>query len=78
MVPLPSVERCVMHVAERAGHGFTDEAATRKMHKEFADARIARRHLLDGSWDSVDSVVDRISTALDRGDLRYAVRLTTD
>jgi energy-coupling factor transporter ATP-binding protein EcfA2 len=74
VILLPSVERCVTQVAGRTGHGFTDEAATRKMHKEFADARIARRHVLDDPWDSVDSVVDRVSAALGRGDLRYRVR----
>ncbi len=41
VILLPSVERCVKQVAERTGHGFTDEAATRKMHKEFAAAAIA-------------------------------------
>lgn len=35
LILLPSMERCVKQVAERTGHGFTDEAATRKMHKEF-------------------------------------------
>ena len=76
VILLPSVERCVKQVAERIGHGFTDEAATRKMHKEFADARIDRRHVLDDPGDSVDSVVDRVSAALGRGDLRYRVRRT--
>jgi hypothetical protein len=76
VILLPSVERCVEQVAERTGHGFTDEAATRKMHKEFTDARIARRHVLDDPWGSVDSVVDRVSAAVGRGDLRYRVRRT--
>lgn len=76
VILLPSVGRCVEQVAERTGHGFTDEAATRKMHQEFADARIARRHVLDGPWDSVDSVVDRVTAALGRGDLRYWVSRT--
>jgi hypothetical protein len=73
VILLPSVERCVKQVAERTGHGFTDEAVTRRVHKEFADARIARRHVLDDPWDSLDSVVDRVSAALGRGDLRYLV-----
>lgn len=73
LVLLPSVERCVKQVAERIGHGFTNEIATRKMHKEFADARIARRHVLDDPGDSVDSVVDRVSAALRHGHLRYGV-----
>jgi hypothetical protein len=31
MVLLPSIERCVLRVTHRTGHGFSDEAATRKM-----------------------------------------------
>jgi cytidylate kinase len=73
VILLPSVERCVKQVAERTGHGFTDEAATRKMHKEFADARIATRHVLHDPWESVGSVVVRISAALGRGDLSYRI-----
>jgi hypothetical protein len=37
-VLLPSVEHCVEGVATRHGHGFHDEAATRKMHNEFTKA----------------------------------------
>lgn len=74
VILLPSVERCVKQVAERIGHGFTDEAATRKMHEEFAEAAIARRHILDEPFGSVDAVVDRVSAALGRGDLKYWVR----
>jgi hypothetical protein len=76
VILLPSVERCVKQVAERTGHGFTDEGATRKMHQEFLDARIPRRHVLEDPWDSVDQVVDRVSDALGRGDLRYQVKRT--
>ena len=74
VILLPSVERCVKQVAERTAHGFTDEAATRKMHKEFRQAAIAERHVLGDPFGSVDAVVDRVSTALGRGDLRYRVR----
>ncbi len=34
VVLLPALETCVARVATRQGHGFTDEAATRKMHEE--------------------------------------------
>ena len=40
VVLMPSVEACVERVATRVGHGFTDEAATRKMHHEFAAAAV--------------------------------------
>ena len=46
VVLLPSVDICVRRVARRRNHGFTDEPATRKMHAEFAGARIADRHVL--------------------------------
>jgi cytidylate kinase len=74
VILLPSVERCVQQVAERTGHGFTDEAATRKMHRQFAETPIARRHVLADPWNSVDAIVDRVSASLGRGDLRYRVR----
>ena len=43
---LPSVEVCIQHVATRPDHGFTDEAATRKMHAELVRARVEDRHVL--------------------------------
>ncbi|HEY2814877.1 MAG TPA: hypothetical protein VGJ03_15530 [Acidimicrobiales bacterium] len=46
VVLLPTVERCLEGVGIRVGHGFTDEAATRKMHREFAAAAIDDRHML--------------------------------
>jgi hypothetical protein len=76
MILLPPVERCVKQVAERTGHGFRDEAATRNMHKQFADAPIAGRHVVADPWASVDAIVDRLSVALRRGDLRYRVERT--
>ena len=36
-VLLPSADRCVAQLAGRTGHGFTDEAATRHMHRQFAE-----------------------------------------
>lgn len=45
-VLLPSVQQCVHRVANRAGHGFTDEPATRQMHADFARASIDQRHVL--------------------------------
>jgi cytidylate kinase len=43
---LPDVETCVRRVAERRGHGFRDDAATRKMHAEFVDAEVDPRHVV--------------------------------
>src|SRR5207244_9144575 len=46
VVLLPSVERCVERVGTREDHGFTDEGATRKMHREFARADVEARYVL--------------------------------
>jgi len=43
VVLLPPAERRVRQVADRAGHGFTDEDATRHMHREFVRADILAR-----------------------------------
>src|SRR5258708_32675893 len=48
VILLPPVERCVAQVANRSGHGFTDEDATRHMHRQFAQAEIGQRHVLAG------------------------------
>jgi len=44
-IVLPPVEVCVDRVATRIGHGFGDEAATRKMHAEFTEAVVDARHV---------------------------------
>ena len=71
VVLLPSVERCVEGVGTRQGHGFTDEAATRKMHDEFARADIDHRHLLVDPPDGPDAVADLIVAALANETLAY-------
>jgi cytidylate kinase len=45
-VLLPTAERCLQRVADRTGHGFTDQEATRHMYHEFARSSIDRRHVL--------------------------------
>ena len=65
VVLLPSVERCVEHVASRVGHGFTDEAATRKMHAQFSAASLDARHVLDppvGVERTADAVLAMVAT----------------
>jgi energy-coupling factor transporter ATP-binding protein EcfA2 len=71
---LPSVEICVRRVAVRGNHGFTDEAATRKMHAEFAAAQIDDRHLLRDPPEDVAAVVALIESARGARELTYAVR----
>ena len=45
-VLLPSQSRCAERVAARVGHGFTDLAAARSMHRQFAGAELDDRHVL--------------------------------
>jgi cytidylate kinase len=56
VVLLPSLDRCRHRVATRVGHGFADDAATEKMHGEFARAEIDPRHLLADPPEGVDAV----------------------
>jgi cytidylate kinase len=74
VVLLPPVERCVHRVATRSGHGFSDEAATRKMHREFSAAagRLDARHVLRDPPEGVDAVVGQVLAALDAGRLEVA------
>jgi predicted kinase len=45
-VLLPPERECLRRVAARTGHGFTDAAATRRMHAAFAGGPVAARHLV--------------------------------
>lgn len=71
LVLLPSLERCVGRVGTRQGHGFTDDDATRKMHRDFARAEVERRHLLLDPPDEPEDVADLIVAALSSGALAY-------
>jgi hypothetical protein len=71
VVLLPAVGRCVERVRSRTGHGFGDEAATRKMHHEFATARIAGRHVLADPPEGADAVADLVAGALAAGELAF-------
>jgi predicted ABC-type ATPase len=62
-VLLPDEEVCVERVRSRAGHGFTDLAAARQMHRQFAEAAVDGRHVLRGTADAealASSVVERV------------------
>jgi len=71
VVLLPSVETCVARVATRRGHGFTDEPAPRKMHKEFAGAEVDSRYVLADLSDDVETVARKVLTRFDDGTLTY-------
>ncbi len=67
VVLLPSVERCVARVATRVGHGFSDPAATRRMHDQFATAAIDERHVLRDPPDGVREVGELVLRLVDGG-----------
>lgn len=72
-VLLPPVETCVERVLTRHGHGFRNEAAARKMHAEFAAARLAERHLLNELPPDALDVAALVAAAQSSGDLTYTV-----
>lgn len=71
VVLLPTVDRCVQRVATRLDHGFRDDAATRKMHEEFAQADVDARHILVDPPGRPHEVADQIAATLERETLRY-------
>jgi len=68
---LPDVERCVLQVGTRRGHGFQDEDATRKMHSEFMNAQIDDRHVLSDPPDDPRAVAAHVDAAGRTGRLAY-------
>lgn len=74
LVLLPPEQLCVERVAPRTGHGFTDEAATRKMHAEFRGAAVDPRDVVSGPWTDVDALVEIIRDAQAAETPRFAVR----
>lgn len=71
VVLMPPVATCVDRVANRLNHAFTDEAATRHMHEEFASADIDPRHVLLAPPDQVEDVVQAVLSAVDGGSVLY-------
>ena len=70
---LPSVGSCVERVATRAGHGFTDEPATRHMHAQFAGAEIEPRHVVHDPPDGVDAVADLVLHGYEDGRFEHRI-----
>jgi AAA domain len=71
VILLPAVERCVSQVANRSGHGFTDDDATRHMHRQFAQAEIGQRHVLADLTGSPGKTAAEILRRVHDGTLRY-------
>lgn len=70
-VLLPPVDVCVQRVAERRGHGFTDESATRHMHDQFNTRSSDGRYLLRDPPDAPEAVSDLIDERRASGQLAY-------
>ncbi|MGB6454158.1 MAG: hypothetical protein WBH47_06660 [Streptosporangiaceae bacterium] len=71
VILLPPVEQCVDQVANRLGHGFSDEEATRQMHREFTRASISERHVLADLGGQAAETAAEIARRVDNGTLRY-------
>jgi adenylate kinase family enzyme len=72
LVLLPPLSTCLERVRTRTGHGFADADATRRMHRDFADAGIPPRHVLSASADGPDTVVEEVLARVRAGSLRLA------
>jgi len=69
VILLPPVEVCLERVRTRTDHGFTDEAATQKMHEEFAGSTIDTRHVLIDPPNEPDATAQLIISEMARGTL---------
>jgi predicted kinase len=71
VVLLPSEADCLAGVAGRTGHAFTDEDATRRMHRQFAQAHVDDRHLVRDRAGQPPALARSILARLEAGTLRY-------
>jgi len=69
VILLPPVEVCLERLRTRTDHSFTDEAATQKMHDEFAGSAVDARHMLVDPPSEPDAVAALIIGEMDRGTL---------
>ncbi|UOY04069.1 AAA family ATPase [Blastococcus sp. PRF04-17] len=69
-VLLPSERECLQRVAGRSGHGFTDPDATRRMHRQFADADLEPRHVFSEPTEPA-ALARAIRQRWEAGALRY-------
>ena len=73
VVLLPSLDTCLHRVDTRLEHAFRDEAATRKMHDEFARAELDARYVVHDPPDDPNEVADVIDARRAAGTLTYEV-----
>lgn len=72
VVLLPSLETTARRVAERSGHGFTDSAATARMHGDFEGAAddLPSRHVVRDPPERPDDVAVLVRERWSAGSLR--------
>lgn len=73
VILLPGVDTCVARVRTRTGHRFTDEEATRKMHREFGTAKVGQRHVIRNETLGPETTAAAITSARSTGLLRLTV-----
>ncbi len=71
VILLPPVETCIERVRTRTDHGFSDEAATRRMHAQFVAAAMPDRHVIHEAGHTIGSLAETITDSVRRGDLAY-------
>ena len=74
-VLLPDLAVTVRRVAERTGHGFTDAAATARMHADFSAAAgdLPERHLLRDVTPGPEGVAALVREHWAAGELRVSL-----
>ena len=71
MILMPPADICVARVRGRRDQGFADESVTRHMYRDFADAEIDTRHVIDNGTASPDETADLLLSARRSGALTY-------
>lgn len=79
VVLLPTVDVCLERVATRSGHAFSDAAAARHMHTQFAEASIDARHVItdpghgpDGAEQIVELIRRRVRLGAGPGSFSWS------
>jgi len=70
---LPTEQLCLDRVRDRLGHGFTDLAATRHMHADFARATVDPRYRIPLA-DRAELTASRIRALVADGSLSYPLQ----
>lgn len=72
VILFPSLGVCLSRVMGTRDHDFSDEAATRHLHRDFAQSEIDARHILDPADVPPDQVADLVLDARRSALLAYS------